>query len=310
MTYRRLGNSGLVVSALGLGCNNFGQRIGLDETRAVVETALDAGVTFFDTADVYGDSELLLGEVLSGRRDDVVIATKFGARIVEAPEWEGRGSRRYIRRAIERSLRRLRTDHVDLYQQHSPDPQTPIAETLAALDELVHEGKIRYYGCSNFAAWQVADAAWTARDAHVDGFISAQNHYSLIHRDAERELAPACARFGLGILPYYPLANGLLTGKVTRESGPPSDSRLAADRYASWLTPQRFDQVEALSSLASQWGVSLLDVAIGGLAARPAVASVIAGATRPSQVQANAAAIAWTPSDEQQWALAEAVSGN
>jgi len=307
MTYRRLGTSGLVVSTLGLGGNNFGLRLGLDDTRAVVDAALDEGVNLIDTADIYGDSELLLGEVLEGRRDDVVIATKWGMRVLDAPEWEGRGSRRYLRRAVERSLRRLRTDYIDVYQQHSPDPETPIAETLAALDELVAEGKIRYYGCSNFTGWEVADAAWTARTQHVDGFISAQNHYSLLHRDAEAELVPACARVGLGLLPYYPLANGPLTGKVSRESGPPAGSRLSASRYESWLTPERLDQVDALSALASQWGITLLDVAIGGLAARPTVASVIAGATKPEQVRGNAAAARWVPTAEQQAAIATAL---
>src|SRR5881275_2080738 len=181
MTYRRLGDSGLAVSTVGLGCNNFGRRIGLDATRAVVEAAIDAGITFFDTADVYGDSELLLGEVLEGRRDDVVIATKFGAVVLDAPAWEGRGSRRYIRR----------------YQMHQPDKETPIGETLEALTELVREGKVRYIGCSNFAAWQVADATWTARELGLEAFVSAQNHYSLLERTVEAELVPACKRFGL-----------------------------------------------------------------------------------------------------------------
>ncbi|HMC70506.1 MAG TPA: aldo/keto reductase, partial [Mycobacteriales bacterium] len=216
MSYRRLGTSGLVVSTVGLGCNNFGRRLGLDDTRAVVDAALDAGVTFLDTADVYGDSELLLGEVLEGRRDDVVIATKFGAVPLDAPAWEGRGSRRYIRRAVERSLKRLRTDYIDLYQIHQPDKETPIGETLSALSELVREGKVRYIGCSNFAAWQVADATWTAKELGVEQFISAQNHYSLLERSVEAELTPACQRFGLGILPFFPLANGMLTGKVRR----------------------------------------------------------------------------------------------
>ena len=306
MDYRRLGASGLVVSRVGLGCNNFGRAIGLDDTRAVVDAAIDAGVTFFDTADVYGDSELLLGEVLEGRRDEVVIATKFGAAVLDAPQWEGRGSRRYIRRAIERSLRRLRTDYVDLFQMHAPDPQTPIAETLSALDELVHEGKVRYIGCSNFAGWQVADAAWTAKELGITSFVSAQNHYSLLERDVERELAPACERFGLGILPYFPLANGLLTGKVRRDQAPPAGSRLSLERFAGWLTSERFDAVEALEKLASDWGVTLLDLAIGGLAAQPAVASVIAGATKPEQVRTNAEAGQWQPTKEQQFALAVA----
>ena len=299
MTYRRLGSTGLVVSTVGLGCNNFGRRIGLEETRAVVDAAIDAGVTFFDTADAYGDSELLLGEVLEGRRDNVVIATKFGAAVFDAPPWEARASRRFIRRAVERSLRRLRTDYIDLYQLHRPDTKTPIAETLGALTELVHEGKVRYLGCSNFAAWQVADAAWIARDAGLEQFVSAQNHYSLLERSVEAELVPACKQFGLGVLPYYPLANGLLTGKLRRGETPPTDSRLADDRYRSWLTDERFDVVERLSELAAKWEVTLLDLAIGGLAARPTVASVIAGATKPEQVRANAAAGAWTPTADQ-----------
>src|SRR3954465_13218362 len=213
MTYRRLGDSGLVVSTVGLGCNNFGRRIGLDATRAVVDAAIDVGINFLDTADVYGDSELLLGEVLEGRRDDVVIATKFGAAVLDAPAWEGRGSRRYIRRAVERSLRRLRTDWIDLYQMHAPDPVTPIGETLAALTELVQEGKVRYIGSSNFSAWQLADADWTAQTRGNERFISAQNNYSWLKRDVEVELTPACQRFGVGILPFFPLASGLLTGK-------------------------------------------------------------------------------------------------
>jgi aryl-alcohol dehydrogenase-like predicted oxidoreductase len=309
MTYRRLGSSGLVVSTVGLGCNNFGRRIGLDATRAVVDAALDAGVNFLDTADVYGDSELLLGEVLEGRRDEVVLATKFGTAVLDAPEWEGRASRRYIRRAVERSLRRLRTDYIDLYQLHRPDPKTPIAETLTALTELVREGKVRYIGCSNFAAWMVADAAWSARDAGLEQLISAQNHYSLVERSVEAELVPACNKFGLGLLPYYPLANGLLTGKVRRGEAPPPDSRLSDERYAPWLTDSRFDVVERLETLASKWGLTLLDVAIGGLAARPAVASVIAGATKPEQVRANAAAGAWVPSEDQMVDLEEALRG-
>jgi aryl-alcohol dehydrogenase-like predicted oxidoreductase len=303
MSYRRLGSSGLVVSTVGLGCNNFGRRLGLDDTRAVVDAALDAGVTFFDTADVYGDSELLLGEVLEGRRDEVVLATKFGAAVLDAPQWEARGSRRYVRRAVERSLRRLRTDYIDLLQLHAPDPQTPIGETLAALTELVREGKVRYLGCSNFAGWQVADAAWTARELGVEGFVSAQNHYSLLERSVEAELVPACTHFGLGVLPYFPLANGLLTGKVRRGDAPPPGSRLAEQRFSPWLTDERFDAVERLEKLASDWGVSLLEIAVGGLASRPAVASVIAGATRPEQVRANAAAGSWQPTAEQRKAL-------
>jgi aryl-alcohol dehydrogenase-like predicted oxidoreductase len=203
----------------------------------------------------------------------------------------------------------LRTDYIDLYQLHRPDTKTPIAETLGALTELVREGKVRYIGCSNFAAWMVADAAWTAREAALEQFVSAQNHYSLLERSVEAELVPACKRFGVGLLPYYPLANGLLTGKVRRGEKPPADSRLSDERYAPWLTDSRFDAVERLEALASKWDVSLLDLAIGGLAARPTVASVIAGATKPEQVRANAAAGAWTPNADQKADLDEALRG-
>ena len=293
---RRLGTSGLVVSVVGLGCNNFGRRIGLDQTREVVRAALDAGVTLFDTADIYGDSEDFLGQVLGPQRSDIVLATKFGLPMGGAlgPDWDARGSRRYIRKAVESSLRRLNTDWIDLYQFHTPDPATPIEETLAALHELVLEGKVRYVGCSNFAGWQVADADWIARSADLTRFISAQNHYSLIERGVEAELTPACERFGLGILPFFPLANGLLTGKYRRGEAAPEGTRLASRE--GWLTDQRFDRVEALQRYADVRGLSMLEVAIGGLAAQPAVASVIAGATKPEQVVANVAAGGWEPS--------------
>ena len=292
---RRLGTSGLVVSVVGLGCNNFGRRIGLDQTREVVRAALDAGVTLFDTADIYGDSEDFLGQVLGPQRSDIVLATKFGLPMGGAlgPDWDARGSRRYIRKAVESSLRRLETDWIDLYQFHTPDPATPIEETLAALHELVLEGKVRYVGCSNFAGWQVADADWIARSADLTRFISAQNHYSLIERGVEAELTPACERFGLGILPFFPLANGLLTGKYRRGETAPEGTRLAS--RDGWLTDQRFDQVEALQRYADERGLSMLEVAIGGLAAQPAVSSVIAGATKPEQVVANVAAGGWVP---------------
>jgi aryl-alcohol dehydrogenase-like predicted oxidoreductase len=295
MRTRRLGRSGLVVSVVGLGCNNFGRRIGLEETRAVVRSALDAGVTLFDTSDTYGESEDFLGEVLGKERDDIVLATKFGMSMGGklGPDWDARGSRRYIRKAVESSLRRLRTDWIDLYQFHVPDPATPIEETLAALHELVVEGKVRYIGCSNFTGWQVADADWIARSAHSTPFISAQNHYSLIERGVEAELVPACERFGLGLLPFFPLANGLLTGKYRRGEAAPAGTRLV-DRE-TWLSDRRFDQVEAIESYAAERGVSLLQVAIGGLAAKPAVASVIAGATKPEQVVTNVEAGAWVP---------------
>ncbi|MGC4803769.1 aldo/keto reductase [Micromonospora sp. DT233] len=304
MTYRRLGDSGLVVSTAGLGCNNFGSRLDLDGTRAVVDAALDAGITLFDTADLYGkqpgDSEELLGQALKGRRDDVVVATKFGMDVdgLNGPDYGARGARRYIARAVEGSLRRLGTDHIDLYQLHQPDPGTPIDETLAALDDLVRAGKVRYLGNSNFAGWQIADADWVASSTGRARFISAQNHYSLLERGVEAEVIPACERFGLGMLPFFPLANGLLTGKYKRNEAPPAGSRLAGGgRYAERLAAARWDTIEALEAYAAERGISLLTVAIGGLAARPAVASVIAGATTPEQVRANAAAVAWQPTD-------------
>jgi aryl-alcohol dehydrogenase-like predicted oxidoreductase len=296
MRYRRLGDSGLTVSLVGLGGNNFGRRIDLDATRAVVRAALDAGITLFDTADTYGDSEDFLGEVLGSERNNIVLATKFGndmgGRL--GPDWRARGSRRYIRMAVESSLRRLRTDWIDLYQMHVPDPKTPIAETLAALEELVAEGKVRYIGSSNFSGWQIADADWTARTTGKSRFVSAQNHYSLTERAVETEVVPACERFGIGLLPYFPLANGLLTGKYHRGEPAPDGTRLATGR-SDWLSDDRFDKVDALAAYADARGLSLLDVAISGLAAMPAVGSVIAGATKPGQVTANVAAGQWRP---------------
>ncbi|MEU6415587.1 aldo/keto reductase [Microbispora sp. NPDC046933] len=297
MTYRRLGDSGLVVSALGLGANNFGRRIDLDATRAVVDAALDAGVTLIDTADIYGESEAFLGEVLKGRRDQVVIATKFGGDVngANGPDWGARASRRYVRLAVERSLRRLRTDWIDLYQLHFPDPSTPIEETLSVLTDLVREGKVRYVGSSNFASWQVTDADWIARTAGFERFVSAQNEYSLLDRRVEKELVPALLHHGIGLLPYFPLANGLLTGKYRRGEEPPAGTRLAGRQQ--YLTDARFEVVERLREFAERQGVTLLDVAIGGLLAQPAVSSVIAGATRPEQIKANVAAAAWRPDE-------------
>jgi aryl-alcohol dehydrogenase-like predicted oxidoreductase len=305
MRTRRLGNSGLAVSVVGLGCNNFGRRLGVDETRAVVRAALDAGITLFDTADIYGESETFLGEVLGRERDDIVLATKFGMDLGGrlGPDWNARGSRRYIRKAVESSLRRLQTDWIDLYQYHAPDRLTPIEETLAALQELVEEGKVRYVGSSNFAGWQIADADWVAKTTGASPFISAQNHYSLLERDVEAEVIPACERFGLGMLPYFPLASGLLTGKYRRGEAAPAGTRLEGSRSA--LSDASFDRVEALEEYASVRGRSLLDVAIGGLAAMPAVASVIAGATKPDQVAANVASGSWNPSESD---LAELVA--
>jgi aryl-alcohol dehydrogenase-like predicted oxidoreductase len=304
--HRPLGTSGLVVSRVGLGCNNFGRRVGPDGARAVVDAALDEGVTLFDTSDSYGDSEDILGELLQGRRDQVLLATKFGSdlRGANGPDWGTRGSRRYIRRAVERSLRRLRTDWIDLYQLHFPDPVTPMAETLAALTELVREGKVRYIGSSNLAGWQIADAEWLARTHGVERFVSAQNHYSLLDRQIEAEVVPACEAYGIGVLPYFPLASGLLTGKYRRGEPAPEGTRMAAStRFSSQLTDERFDVVEALEAFAADRGVTLLDVAIGGLAAQPAVGSVIAGATTAEQVRSNVAAGRWAPTAEDLAAL-------
>jgi aryl-alcohol dehydrogenase-like predicted oxidoreductase len=304
MRFRRLGESGLVVSVVGLGCNNFGRKVDLDGTRAVIDSAIDHGINLFDTADIYGNphgaSEELVGAALKGRRDDVVIATKFGMDMSGAngPDHGARGSRRYIHRAVEASLRRLGTDYIDLYQIHEPDPATPIAETLAALDDLVRAGKVRYLGNSNFAGWQIADASWTARTDGLTPFVSAQNHYNLLERSVEREVLPACERFGLGMLPFFPLASGLLTGKYRRGEAPPAGGRLTEARYGQRLADASWETIGALQEFADKRGLGLLDVAIGGLAAKPAVSSVIAGATRPEQVAANVAAGQWVPSTE------------
>jgi aryl-alcohol dehydrogenase-like predicted oxidoreductase len=298
MTYRHLGDSGLMVSTVGLGCNNFGMRIDAAATERVVGAALEHGITMFDTSDSYGDSEIFLGKALGSRRDEIVLATKFGSdlRGANGPDWGARGSRRYIRKAIERSLLRLGTDYIDLYQMHMPDPSTPIEETLSTLSDLVQEGKVRYIGNSNFAGWQIADADWIARTNGSVRFISAQNHYNLIDRGAETDVLPACERFGLGQLPYFPLASGLLTGKYQRGVAAPADGRIAAWHMDSMLSDENFDKVDALSTFANERGLSLLQVALGGLASRPAVASVIAGATSPEQIVANVEAGLWSPS--------------
>ena len=309
MEYRPLGTSGLLVSVVGLGCNNFGLRIDADASRAVIEAALEAGITFFDTADIYGrqgGSERILGDVLGSRRDDVVLATKFGHADHDmgyGPAAGAKGGRAYVRRAVEESLRRLRTDHIDLYMLHTPDPVTPIAETLAALHELVLEGKVRYIGHSNLSGWQLAEAAHVAEGLGVTPFISAQNQWSLLDREIEAEVVPAAEHYGLGVLPYFPLAQGLLTGKVRRGQGIPEGIRLA-DR-SHLVTERRLDQVEALHTLAEKLGRSLLDLAIGGLAGRPVVGSVIAGASRPEQVHANVAAGSWTPTPDELAAIDE-----
>ena len=302
MTYRPLGDSGLVVSSLGLGCNAFGRRVDQDGVAALLRASRDVGLTLLDTADIYGgrpgQSESMLGEALQGQRDEFVLATKFGMDMqgVNGQDFGVRGSRRYVRRAVENSLRRLQTDHIDLYQLHRPDPVTPLEETLEALTDLVREGKVLYVGCSNFDGWQVADAAWTSQTAGLASFVSVQNEYNLLDREIETEVVPACERFGLGVLPFFPLAHGLLTGKYRRgEQAPPgSRAALESDR-AGWLADADWDRIEGLERFAAERDLELLDVAMGGLAAQPAVASVIAGATRPEQVVRNARAIAWEP---------------
>jgi aryl-alcohol dehydrogenase-like predicted oxidoreductase len=309
MEHRPLGRSGLLVSVVGLGCNNFGHRIDPDASRAVIEAALDAGITLFDTADMYGNkggSETILGEVLGSRRNQVVLATKFGHQDNDmgyGPAAGAKGGRSYIRRAVEESLRRLRTDHIDLYQLHTPDPTTPIGETLMALHELVLAGKVRYVGHSNLSGWQLAEAEHVARELGATPFISAQNQWSLLDREIEADVVPAAEHYGLGVLPYFPLAQGLLTGKVRRGQGIPAGTRLAGRSHL--VTEQRLDQVEALHALAEKMGRSLLDLAIGGLAGRPVVGSVIAGATRPEQVHANVAAGTWVPTADELAAIDE-----
>jgi aryl-alcohol dehydrogenase-like predicted oxidoreductase len=286
---RRLGDSDLEITAVGLGCNSFGRRIGLEETRAVVDAALDAGIDFFDTADVYDASEDFLGEVLEGRRDRVVLATKFGfdrdGSLPGAP-----GSAEYVRAACERSLQRLRVDVIDLYQYHAPNPDVPIAETLGAMASLVSEGKVRWLGVSNFSAEQLEEAC---RAAHV---VSLQNEYSLLRRGIERDVVPACKRLGVSVIPYFPLVSGLLSGKYRRGAPAPEGSTLAWREEIA--TDEEWDTIEALSSFASDRGLDLIDVAIGGLAAQPAVATVIAGAKRPEQARRNAQAGLWQPLPE------------
>ena len=313
MTYRPLGASGLMVSTVGLGTNAFGARIDAQQTKAVVDAAIEVGVTLFDTADTYGRgaSEELLGKALGRRRDDVVVATKFGMDMQgdNGPDWGARASRRYVRRAVEASLRRLQTDHIDLYQLHQPDLVTPVQETLEALTELVAEGKVRYLGCSNFSAWEVVDAHWTAASSGLRPFVSAQNEYSLYNRTAEDELIPALSHVGMSLIAYFPLAYGLLTGKYHRGGEAPPGSRLGAESQAHRLANADWDRIEALNAFADERGVTLLDVALGGLAAQPVVGSVIAGATRPEQVSANVRAGLWAPTPEDLEALGSVNAG-
>ena len=312
--YRTLGPSGLVVSTVGLGCNNFGRADTRTETQegtnAVIDAAVDAGITFFDTADIYGRepglSEVLMGNALRGRRDKVVLATKFGMdmRGANGPDWGARGSRRYVRLAVEASLSRLKTDWIDLYQLHAPDPVTPIEETLDVLDDLITEGKVRYIGHSNLTGWQIADAEYQAvLHGHLR-FVSAQNEYNLVHRGAEREVLPAVRHYGLGFLPFFPLYNGLFTGKFSRKGGP-DDSRIMRQRRHI-LEEAPWDALDAYQRFCDERGITMLQATFGWLLAQPALTSVIAGATTPEQVFANAeAGGAWRPSEEDVVAIAE-----
>ncbi|OGO51426.1 MAG: aldo/keto reductase [Chloroflexi bacterium RBG_16_68_14] len=297
MEHKSLGRSGLQVSVVGLGCNNFGRRCDREQTAAVVHKALELGVTFFDTADIYGPrglSEEYLGAALQGHRREAIIATKFVGPMGEGSLWGG-ASRRYIFEAVGASLRRLGTDYIDLYQIHFPDIRTPVEETLRALDDLVRQGKVRYIGCSNFAGWQVVEAQWTARNQHLSPLVSAQNLYNLLDRRIERELVPACNAYGLSVLPYFPLASGFLSGKYRSGQALPEGTRLAeagpmAERV---LTEENFGTLAKLEAFAESRGRSVLDLAIGWLASQPYVACVIAGATKPEQVEQNVRAAEW-----------------
>jgi len=298
MELRNLGKSGLRVSFVGLGCNNFGWRIDLEASRKVVNRALELGVNLLDTADMYGDgqSEEMLGQILGPRRKDVVLATKFAAAF-SGVEGGPFGSRRYVMSAVEASLKRLKTDYIDLYQYHWPDPRTPMEETLRALDDLVHQGKVRYVGLSNHPAWRVVEAAWLARDARLNAFVSCQDEYSLLVRGVERELVPAMRAYGLGLLPYFPLASGLLTGKYRKGGSLPAESRFASKSMGGlgnrYMTEENWPIVQRLEKLAADRGHSILELAFGWFAANPTVSSVIAGATKPEQVEQNVKAIGW-----------------
>jgi aryl-alcohol dehydrogenase-like predicted oxidoreductase len=304
MEYRKLANTGLKVSLVGIGCNNFGRRCDAFATAAVVDAAIDTGVNFFDSADIYGPnglSEEYLGQAIKGKdRSSIIIASKFANPMGEGDLQRG-ASRRYIMNAVDASLKRLGTDYIDLYQQHVPDNETPIEETLRALDDLVSGGKVRYIGHSNFSGWQLADADWTAKHHGLHRFVTAQNHYSLIDRRLEKDVIPAAQQFGIGILPYFPLASGLLTGKYTRGEAPPQGTRLAAwgERGAAALSEQNFAIVDKLKAFAEARGHTLLELAMSWLASKPYISSVIAGATSAAQVEQNAAAIAWRLTDEE-----------
>ena len=303
MQEKNLGKSGLRVSVVGLGCNNFGARLDFAGSKAVVHKALDEGVTLIDTADMYGNrggSETALGEILGSRRKDVVLATKFGYSMDDTGRLKG-GSRRYVMTAVEASLKRLKTDWIDLYQFHFPDPLTPIEETLRALDDLVRQGKVRYIGCSNQAPWAVVEAMWTAKTQGLNTFVSCQDEYSLLFRKPEAELVPVTKAYGLGILPYYPLASGLLTGKHKRGATRQPGSRFApASMYVNrYMNDRNWQRIADLETFATERGHTLLELAFSWLAHRPTVSSVIAGAMSPEQVAINVKAASWALSVEE-----------
>ena len=307
MDFRNLGRSGLRVSTVGLGCNNFGMKLDEAQTGAVINAAIDAGITLFDTADMYGargGSETHMGAVLGAKRKDIVLASKFGMAMDDAGHKLG-GSRGYMMKAVEDSLTRLRTDWLDLYQLHQPDPRTPIDETLRALQDLVSQGKVRYIGCSNLPAWQMVEAHFEAELANVGGFVSAQEEYNLLNRAIEKDVLPVARKYGFGILPYFPLASGLLTGKYKRDAMPEGARLTAMPKFANrtYVTDANFDKVEALDAFAQEHGHTLLELAFGWLLAEGATASVIAGATKPEQIASNVAAAGWTLSAEEKAAV-------
>ena len=305
MNYRRLGRSGLEVSAIGLGADNFGPRdtfpyhMDYESSARVIYSAIEAGINIIDTANIYGDgvSEEHIGRALEGSRHEMVLATKVTVPVAEGPN-RGGSSRKHIMEEVEGSLRRLRTDYVDLYQMHDPDPDTPIEESLRALDDLVRDGKVRYIGCSNYSAWRTCEALWTSRTLGLESFVSSQPHYSMLDREVEEELLAFCGRYGVGILPYFPLADGFLTGKYRRGQPPPPGSRLDMEE-TDWLTDANFDILEGLERFAEERGRTVLELAFAWLLSRPEVSSVIAGATRPEQVEANARAHDWDLSDDE-----------
>ena len=303
MEYRNLGSSGLRVSLVGLGCNNFGMRLDLEQTRAVVDRAFDLGITLFDTADMYGGrggSETQLGKILGHRRKDIVLASKFGMAMSDDGTKIG-ASRRYIMSAVEDSLRRLKTDWIDLYQLHQPDPLTPLDETMQALDDLVTQGKIRYIGCSNLPSWQVVESQWISKSMGLNRFVSCQDEYNILNRNVEAELIPAMQKYGCGLLPYFPLASGLLTGKYKRTKMPEGARLTDMPTFANriYLTDENFDIVDNLHKFANKTGHSILELAFGWMASRPTTASIIAGATKPEQIDANVAAVNWVLSQSE-----------